>query len=86
MPSRNLPTLYHFNGAKCRKFQGVQKFIIQHATSVDILSELRSQEILEGISPTYEVLMDLIFYKKKLRGFSPQANYTDRATAACRRS
>jgi hypothetical protein len=22
--------------------------------------------------------------KKKLRGFSPQANYTDRATAACR--
>jgi hypothetical protein len=24
--------------------------------------------------------------KKKLRGFSPQANYTDRATAACRRS
>jgi hypothetical protein len=26
-----------------------------------------------------------IFYKK-LRGRSPQANYTDRATAACRRS
>jgi hypothetical protein len=25
-------------------------------------------------------------YKKKLRGFSQQANYTDRATAACRRS
>jgi hypothetical protein len=25
-------------------------------------------------------------YKKKLRGFSPQANYTDQATAACRRS
>jgi hypothetical protein len=25
-------------------------------------------------------------HKKKLRGFSPQANYTDRATAACRRS
>jgi hypothetical protein len=24
--------------------------------------------------------------KKKLRGFSPQVNYTDRATAACRRS
>jgi hypothetical protein len=24
--------------------------------------------------------------KKKLRGLSPQANYTDRATAACRRS
>jgi hypothetical protein len=25
-------------------------------------------------------------FKKKLRGRSPQANYTDRATAACRRS
>jgi hypothetical protein len=24
--------------------------------------------------------------RKKLRGFSPQANYTDRPTAACRRS
>jgi hypothetical protein len=24
--------------------------------------------------------------KKKLRGFSPQVNYTDRATAACQRS
>jgi hypothetical protein len=24
--------------------------------------------------------------KNKLRGFSPQANYTDRETAACRRS
>jgi hypothetical protein len=24
--------------------------------------------------------------KNKLRGLSPQANYTDRATAACRRS
>jgi hypothetical protein len=28
----------------------------------------------------------VITIKKKLRGFSPQANYTDRATAACRRS
>jgi hypothetical protein len=28
----------------------------------------------------------LEFNKKKLRGFSPPANYTDRATVACRRS
>jgi hypothetical protein len=31
----------------------------------------------------------LILYEtktNKLRGFSPQANYTDRETAACRRS
>jgi hypothetical protein len=27
-----------------------------------------------------------LIFKKILRGFSPQANYTDRATAACRRS
>jgi hypothetical protein len=26
------------------------------------------------------------YYHKKLRGYSSQANYTDRATAACRRS
>jgi hypothetical protein len=25
-------------------------------------------------------------YKKKLHGLSPRANYTDRATAACRRT
>jgi hypothetical protein len=30
-----------------------------------------------------EIMMNL---KTILRGFSPQANYTDRATAACRRS
>jgi hypothetical protein len=28
----------------------------------------------------------IYIYLKKLRGFSPQANYTDRATAVCRRS
>jgi hypothetical protein len=27
-----------------------------------------------------------VLTKTKLRGFSPQANYTDQATAACRRS
>jgi hypothetical protein len=27
-----------------------------------------------------------IYNKTKLHGFSPQANYTDRVTAACRRS
>jgi hypothetical protein len=26
------------------------------------------------------------YIKTKFRGFSPQANYTDQATAACRRS
>jgi hypothetical protein len=27
-----------------------------------------------------------VVYRKKLHGLSPRANYTDRATAACRRS
>jgi hypothetical protein len=31
--------------------------------------------------------LDFIYImKNKLRGFSPQGNYTDRATAVCRRS
>jgi hypothetical protein len=38
----------------------------------------------------YTILAPLLYtYLKKttkLRGFSPQANYTDRATAACRQS
>jgi hypothetical protein len=34
----------------------------------------------------YKKLRNMDPYKKKLRGRSPQANYTDRATAACRRS
>jgi hypothetical protein len=40
---------------------------------------------------TFFKIFELIYVrnvktKTKLRGFSPQANYTDRATAACRRS
>jgi hypothetical protein len=31
-------------------------------------------------------LMTKFLYKKKLHGLSPQANYTDRETAACRRN
>jgi hypothetical protein len=32
------------------------------------------------------VLISRLSMKKKLHGLSPRANYTDRATAACRRS
>jgi hypothetical protein len=32
------------------------------------------------------IIIIIIKLKIKLRGLSPQANYTDRATAACRRS
>jgi hypothetical protein len=39
------------------------------------------------ISVLDTVLLDTIYiYKKKVHGLSPRANYTDRATAASRRS
>jgi hypothetical protein len=34
----------------------------------------------------YIIFIDIPKLKLKLRVFSPQANYTDRATATCRRS
>jgi hypothetical protein len=34
----------------------------------------------------HAVAGDTFLHKKKLHGLSPRANYTDRATAACRRS
>jgi hypothetical protein len=37
-------------------------------------------------SPEYRIKYTVKKANKKLRGFSPQANYTDRATAVCRRS
>jgi hypothetical protein len=50
-------------------------------------------EFLQDSITFYEILNFIVVIKtsnikqtNKLRGFSPQANYTDRATAACRRS
>jgi hypothetical protein len=43
--------------------------------------------LCELYSITYTVITSPeCYWIKKLRGFSPPANYTDRATAACRRS
>jgi hypothetical protein len=43
-----------------------------------------------GIPPHSPIVHDYIYHKSilnnKLCGFRPRANYTDRATAACRRS
>jgi hypothetical protein len=44
-----------------------------------------SQEPSAGSYPEPDQPNDVI-NETKLRGLSPQANYTDRATAACRRS
>jgi hypothetical protein len=46
----------------------------------DILKELNHRNINLLKHSGYSI------YHKKIRGFSPQANYIDRATAACRRS
>jgi hypothetical protein len=43
-----------------------------------ILRELRERSML--------LVKTLVAKKTKLRGLTPQANYTDRATASCRRS
>jgi hypothetical protein len=44
---------------------------------------LQSSRPIYQKQPSISVLMAI---KKKLSGRSPQANYTDRETAACRRS
>jgi hypothetical protein len=44
-----------------------------------------SAELIRSISSEFYAC-PRVFFKKKLRGLSPQANYTDQATAACRRS
>jgi hypothetical protein len=40
----------------------------------------------KGKFDSFRTVMNPMYIKTKLRGFSPQAIYTDRATAACRRS
>jgi hypothetical protein len=41
---------------------------------------------MNGDQVAFYLTWSVLFIKKKLHGLSPRANYTDRATAACRRS
>jgi hypothetical protein len=50
----------------------IMKRLVPNITELERLTHIGSSGILYDI--------------KKLRGFSPQANYTGQATAACRRS
>ena len=64
----------------------------------NIQSDLQSGEVSQKINVTSDTLFQvklytltfwyrgIIIFKKKLRGLSPRANYTDRAAAAGRRS
>jgi hypothetical protein len=65
------------------------------SVGVETLSKCRlTHSATAGNSSQYPCRAQIFLYKrrvltkqtKKLRGLSPRANYTDRATAACRRS
>jgi hypothetical protein len=53
----------------------------QTGVSVNVRCCLNSESCLAQYNE-----LGYLFAQNKLRGLSPQANYTDRATAACRRS
>jgi hypothetical protein len=63
--------------------QIARQHVAEYSYNAVIVAALRSQD-------SYRLRVERITYitkqTNKLRGFSPQANYTDRATAACRRS
>jgi hypothetical protein len=48
----------------------------------------RSQLLPDFVTPcfVYKLRLIVVQQQQHLRGLSPRANYTDRATAACRRS
>jgi hypothetical protein len=61
--------------------------IIKHVTLQKIVAhDFHHKKISFLQNVTKALRLGRILWLKALRGFSPQANYTDRATAACRRS
>jgi hypothetical protein len=60
------------------------QFLVTIATDFRTLTRYMNKTYVED----HEKVSSLLFHSKKLNfvAFSPQANYTDRATAACRRS
>jgi hypothetical protein len=63
----------------CSKFTFIRN-------SVHLFCKMSVFEVMLGISETFLCSTYPLKLKTKLRDFSQQANYTDRATAACRRS
>jgi hypothetical protein len=56
---------------------------------MDMINIKFKNDVTGGVSGGNVVIRPILGSKKKktkLRGLSPQANYTDRATADCRRS
>jgi hypothetical protein len=50
------------------------------------ITETHQEKNSQSWYDTFSFYISEDSYKSELRGFSPQTNYTDRATAACRRS
>jgi hypothetical protein len=80
----------YFTEKKCVPFKKKNRLMPKNNIN---LSNIRrfSSYITEKIASVLQQSVDQSFYitsdkLKKLRGLSPQANYTDRETAACQRS
>jgi hypothetical protein len=58
---------------------------LKYTQSSTTFRKITSQNLSDSLKP-YMAQPKFHIPLKKLRGRSPQANYTDRATAACRRS
>jgi hypothetical protein len=71
---------------RARKSVRVLKLEEQHCVKKPKLDPPPCQSNPSKISLIISLKSILILKQKKLNGLSPQANYTDRATAACRRS
>jgi hypothetical protein len=55
-------------------------------STIYVMQSLLNVDVIIYQSPSYHPQISKQTNKNKLRGFSTQANYTGRATAACRRS
>jgi hypothetical protein len=64
----------------------VEKFVMskKYRKQTSTLLPLFEESVCHFVTEIY--ILEVWIQSHKLRGFSPQANYTDWATAACRRS
>jgi hypothetical protein len=82
--------LEHFEGKKERILYGFAYLadICNHMNEINILIQGSEDTIMYATEKLQVSLAKLSIWEKKIKlhGLSPRANYTDRATAACRQS
>jgi hypothetical protein len=87
-PTKNAQVTCYYIYIVCKMFFFSFTFIKIYVTEVKLsilkINTTRTKFSLICMNGCLQYLTSKL--KTKLRGFSPQANYTDRATAACRRS